>query len=676
MPKPLPTLITAPEIRALVERALDLLAAYAGDDEEDDDSPLDEPPDEQQRHLAYRAAKEALRFGAAAAAQLGDPGLVPVVVAALKEQRHWNPHSEDDKETVMTGLSGLLRVGAPVTPEIEELASSGDADLRASVAQGLRPRDRQAIALLSKLAVDPVVEVRKPAKEALAARGEVPWWFGKFESDPAARLSVEEATRHKAALEQLSALLDAPSLLVRDREQEIVDLIASLPDLLAVEVSARVLSGRKGFGEPLGKLGAVMLARPGGVEALIEVCQSWGSEGFVFLHAEHVAMFAELPRPRREEVCVTLARWAAEQPPAKGRDAMGKPGSLAASLAGKAFPPGADLTPLLDIVLGRPAKEEHDLDWVVAGLRDAFVHPEASPGPIAARCVEALLAGFPGAWSPIATAIHELLRKLPRDELRVAAEAAARCDKDHTRRWGLTRLLFDAHDPARDPEPLEMARRFFDEPRFRSVVFDSGDLQHAVAAHARAALRRGELELTDAARTVSSIAALWGGLTSSRVRHGVASPEQEEQELATLRGKLAAFLGPEELHGPLDERDWEALRRARAAQSIWEDRHHVQALTTLPPGPWHPEDRVVIERAVAACEAGSPIAYFVAAALGDKASAQDLPLFPRLAKVARDDRRWIREAYQKVRAALGDEVPKAALDGALDWMDEPEDDED
>ncbi|MFT3773461.1 MAG: AAA family ATPase [Minicystis sp.] len=683
MAKTLPNLATAAEIRALAARAMEVLEAYPGGDDDDRDSPLDDDG-EQRENAAFEAAREALRFCAAAAAQLGDAGLLPLLVDIVAELGNWDDHAYGYRVTALRGVTTLLRAGAPVDGVVEALAEHEEPQVRAAVALGLAPAGARASAILAKLALDPNVSVRRPAKAALAATGEVSWWTGKFESDPIARLTPEEALRHKETLEALSALLDQSPYMVENRDEKLAGLVGALPDPLAVEAARLVLAAEDSRLAKLTKLGAMMIARPGGIDAFLRVCEAWGKGRYFHASEDVVRMIADTSPEIRLDACLTLARYAATAPEQE-RTKQGGPVHIAAQIAGGAFPPGADLTPLLDLILAAPALPERTLDWSVTGLRAAFVNPAADPTPIAARLVEAQLAGFPGRWDALHTAALELLRRLPRETLRAAAEEAVRRDDDQTVAWGLARLLSDAHDPEVDPDPLTMVRRFWEEPRLRQVMMSWWEMQHATISLVRDELRRGVLPFTDAARTVDLIDALWGGRGSGMAGLFPRTPEEVEKGQNDLRARYAAFLGPPELQGPVTDDEWAALRRARAALGPLGEldfRKLSRALMTLPSGPWHPDDRALLDRAVAVCEAGDPLGYPIAMAICAKPDADLLPLFQRLVRLEPDQRDTFKQGYFAVREALGLPPPvkgESAAGGASaprEWMDEPEDDED
>jgi hypothetical protein len=680
MAKARPNMATAEEIRALVERAFEVIDAHAydEDDEPDYDSPLDDDPVER-TNLAWGAAREALRYAAAAAAQLGDPGLLPLLARVHEVVSRWNDYAYSNRTVVLESVAVLLAQGAPVDETVEALAEHHEPSVRAAVAAGLEPRGPREVAILERLASDTSADVRTPAKAALAKRGEVPWWLGKFESDPLARLSAEDAALHKEALEQVAKLLDLDPFALAARDEDLARAIGALPDPLAVEAARLALTAGGRFAGALPRLGAMMLSRPGGVDALLRVCEAWSKAPHFHVRAEHVRIVADAPMPLRLEACLALARYAVSASDEVRRTQNG-PVHIAAEIAGKAFPPGVDITPLVDLALSCPETPEFKVDWAMAGLRPALGADHVDPTPIAARLVEAQLAGFPPPWRKISTAAGNMLLRLPKDTLRATAEAAVRSDLDDVATWGLARLLFEAHDPERDPEPLAMVRLFGEDPRLRRLLTEGYAVQSATVTMLREDLRRGALDFRTACHTVDLIDGLWGGRAHGNERmHPLGNHEQRlEETRAQTRAKFAAFLGPEALQGPVTEEEWAAVRRARDALGDLGDREWWLALTALPAGPWHPDDRAFLERAVLATEAGADLVFALALALADKPEPGILPLFQRLLRVNPGERDTLRSSYVAVRDALGLEPSEAGpAPGGVprQWMDEPEDED-
>ena len=677
----LPKIATYEELRDIAEQAFELLEMLAGDDEEDDDeSPLEDGAEEK-AHVARRAAIEALRFCAAAAGQLGDVRLAPLVCRALIEVGTWDDHMSSDVDTLADGLSLLLRAGAVVDDEIEELAEHQEGHVRAAIAKGLQPHGERALALLEQLAVDTDAGVRKPARASLAQAREVPWWLGKFESDPLARLLPEEAERHKEALEELSKMLDQTHFTLMQQDEKLAALLGSLPDVLAVEAARLALSGTDRYDARLPRTGAMMIARTGGADAMIRICETWGSGPHFSLHADHVSVVADAPPEPRLRACLALARRAAEQSE-EARRKQGGPAAIMAELAGKAFPPGGDLNPWIDLAMATPEAPNHELDWVIAGLRHAFDDPAADPLPVADRLLEARLAGFPGPWRRLHTGVDGMVRRLPREMLRPAAERAVRSEDDNTVGWGMEMLVLEVHDPSRDPEPLELVRRFFADERCRKPLLQLYPNGRVATVPLREALRRGELTFEQALRLTTLAAELWGGMTAP-IHALLSKPEAElSAERCKLRERYAAFLGPEDMHGPLSAAEWDAFRTVRDNHPMDTRADWGNALGAFPDGPWHPEDRAFFDAAFALCEDdGEDLAYWLAMALLVRPSVEDLPLFERLLKQAPDQRSSLRRCLLASRAALGLPVRTKGSEAAggedveREWMDEDEDED-
>src|SRR5437868_1756041 len=77
---------------------------------------------------------------------------------------------------------------------------------------GLPVESDAGLALLERLACDPVGEVRRPARRRLGAVRELPWWFGKWRRDPTAGLAPDEVERLRPAFGRIVEILDTESL--------------------------------------------------------------------------------------------------------------------------------------------------------------------------------------------------------------------------------------------------------------------------------------------------------------------------------------------------------------------------------------------------------------------------------------------------------------------------------
>jgi len=670
------TVATAAELRDLAERALAELDAL----EEEGPAWHLSPAQIDRSYWRRRAAVEALRLCGAAAAVLGEPSLAPLLARALDAVDGRKDHRGGDLGVIADGLERALAGGAPANV-VADLADHHDARIRRALAGGLRPVGAPERALLEQLARDPDAEVRKPARETLAALGEVPWWTGKWSRDPLAALAPDEAERHRAAIERIAEILDMRRYTAAQHDEELAALAATLPDALAVDLAETALSARCAEDTKLPALGAVMAAREGGLAALFRLCERWARLPYFRAGAEHFRMVAGMPEGRRLDACLALARRALEltDGPRGGDDDSAR---VMAALAGHGFPPDADPTPLVDLLVPRPARAWRDM--IAYELLAAVRERPSLPAPLEERMFEAWAAGLPGGWGQLIGAISARIDRAPLATRRRLAERAAGAADERTACWALSLLALEAHDPDRDPPRDEVVRRYWeDHDRRRLLLGHHGDA-HLLVPRLREALRRGALDFPTAVATIRAMGRLWGGVVRFVFAEGVRPPPAED-ELRDAQQKYGGCFGPSDPRGPIGEADWTALRAARASHFTWDDHAFLMALAALPEGPWHPDDRAVLDRAVAYAEASDrglldTCAYAVRSKMS---TADDLPLLARLRSLALepDDRDTIDCQIRGAREDLGLPPPPDEEEGAdaagesapaREWMDDLE----
>lgn len=699
---PSPPLISAGELREIAERALEVLRSpehalpRRDDDREASDRHLD-------RRAIVRCAVQALRFCAHAAGLLGDASLIPLLSRAFAEPALFGDvQGRSSMEEMTAALSALLSAGAPVDHDVRALARDSDARVRQAVAAGLSPTDAAALDLLETLSADPVVEVREAAGQALRVEREVPWWKGKFASDPIPRMAPDDAARVKDALAQLAVLLDTPSY-DRGKGAELARLARTLPDPLAVELAEATLSALADTGPTAPPaLGTVMLERQDGFAALERVIARWsvhvstarfGLPGFI------ASMIVDLADPERLDACrALLARAVAVTERAGGERPSCSAAWMMATAAAQAWPPGRDLNPVLDAILVLPEAPDGESDEVAFALEDALRRPGGGPESILKRAIEARLAGYPGRWSPLALTMDAMLDRAPLAELRAAAERALASELDATVAWGLKRLLGPLHKVGRDPPRPVLVRRFFADPRLRRVLVGRDDLAARALPLLREELREGKLEWPEAEVAMRIIDHLYGGLADSGYfQRRARTPAAAEEQLRKQRAEVRAFLGPRKLQGPPTAEEWVLYRAARARQALRGYDVWRVALEILPQGPWTPEDRALLEQALeVALNVDRAVALPIAIALAAKPSGADLPLFDELLRVSGEDaqvRRCRRVARERLGLAaspepgpeLGSELggnrarasaPNARAAQLNEWMDQEEDEGD
>ena len=678
------TFATAAELRAIFGRAFAALDSLGGDDDDDDD---DTDHFDQTRvlrqNLRHEAAIEALRFCSLAAGQLGDASLLPLVVAAIEVVDHYDRHADDHPTTLGSALAQLLARGVTIDETCKELVTHRNYRIRAAMAYSLIPRGEVEIALLQALATDTVAEVRNSAKKTLQTVRDVPWWTGKFSSDPTARLTPEEALAHKPVFERISEILDQHRYTLAKSEQELAELAATLPHELAVDLAMGVLEVREPYQKEYTHLCTMLITREGGDAAFIRLCKRWNDgESQSYLDGKDLAAVVRpLPTAVATAFCLRLAAEACGVPLPERSMQQGSGARLLAEIAGHGFPPGQDLSPLLDLVLALPPLEDRSIDWVAHGLSEAFAREGADPRPVLDRVFEARLAGYPGPWRPLWRTLDILLTRTSGATLRPVAERAMASDDDQVATWGLEKILGSAHDPDRDPPAPDLLARFFTEPRYRRLLLASS-LSPRTLPLLRAALREGRLEMKDVVTTMRHIGTLYGGVAPRNGHYGLHPDSPEVQEAARVKAcaEIAVFLGPEALRGPPTKEEWAEVRAARQRRLEAPDAKPGALLEPLPDGPWEPDDRAFFARCwelVREGEGAGDGATDLAAALSGKPDSELFKHFPALLARAPAHCRGMIHIYRRSAAdQLGIEGTPAVVTAGDEKADDEDDDDD
>jgi hypothetical protein len=662
---------TSAEIRAIFERATELLARLPG---WVDDAGDDEDQDERVRsnNLSIYCATEALRFCAVAAAALREPGLGDIVVGVVDHLTDFESRAANHHRTAFEALSDLLAAGLRADKQVCGLAQSENAELREAVARGLRPLGDQERALLEQLASDPVAAVRKSAKKSLAGAAEVPWWNGKWKSDPAVRLLPGESASCGPALRRASELLELSSHALGngDALAELVGELGKLPGELAVEAIEQVCRASERYQlKSLQPLVLHMLERAEGLAAFERLVEHWGRSDAGLHHRDALPKIAlAAPSETRLALWQRLIALVTAAPIGERSAVSRSPAFLAGAIAGEIWPPEVDVSPVLDAVLALhddslgPYKHDYARRHVAAAL----VLPGVDPAPVLGRLVEARLAGYPGAWKGIGDVADALLARAPREVIRETAERALPSKDAPTLAWALGQLLGAAFDPALDGSPCERAGVLLAEPRLRAVILEHDRLVDRVLPVLRSELRRDLLSCAEAVETFEGIARLYGGLAvTSALEHARRTGEPAEaleRSRREAQAKVSVFLGPPELAGPPTQAEWEALRRARAANEPAEVEERSSLWRrTLSEGPWTPQERAELETLMGHFRAGEvdALEYDLAAGIGSKPDLELLPLLDEIVARCNTDMRPLAKRYRAdARKALGIAPPE------------------
>jgi hypothetical protein len=692
---------TKAEILAIFERSNDLLNSLLDEDEDEDRDR--EREREHARGIDF--VLEALRFCSVAAAALGDPSLGEVVMTASDVAEQFDDHAEDHHHTIAFSLSVLLDAGLAVDKHVRAFATSPEAQRREAVASGLRPRGEAERALLDLLAADPVAAVRNAAKKSLATVIEVPWWTGKWKSDPAARLLPGELETCGPALRRISEILDHSfyAIVMQDDvgPAELIAELAKLPGALAVEVIEHFCrSAERYFLKNAAPLFHLMFEREGGIEALERLIEMWGrADDGMLVHKDVTAIVRSAAPAPRLAVCTRLLALVAAAPASERVSLRRSPAWLAGAIVGNAWPPDVDVTPVLEtaLALGEEELAEHARDYARFQLADALAIAGMDPTPLLGRLVEARVAGYPGPWAGLGRAADVLLDRAPIAVLRSTAERALASEDVATIQWAAKHLLGAAFDAGTDGPPLERVRVLLAQPRLRSALVSDHGLVDRALAVLRSELRQGALSYAEAVETIEGIGRLHGGLApvgmhSHIGRTSPARAEEIEQKRLQARQAVGAFLGPPELGGPPIEEEWAALRRAYATYPAdsaddLEKRANLWS-KTLSDGPWTPEERAVLDQTLATLRAGRPeVGFALGSALLCKPDADLFPLFDDVVALCEDHSRPLLKLYRAdARETLGlpETSGQSVADGKADdddlpagnWEDEDEDDDD
>lgn len=192
----------------------------------------------------------------------------------------------------------------------------------------------------------------------------------------------------------------------------------------------------------------------------------------------------------------------------------------------------------------------------------------------------------------------------------------------------------------------------------------------------RAMFRRNELDFVMTCMAIRVIGEFWGGPLMPYVTRVALDTGKIEETRAQTRAKYQDCLGPEELHGPVSDAEWDILRRVREPMLSHDEPPWMELLCILPDGSWHPADRALLERAVAACEHSERIAFPVMLCLSAKATVNELPIFEQLLQfTTKSDRAFYRGQYYELRERLGLPKKPEAVGGEQqeptgDWMDD------
>jgi hypothetical protein len=629
--------------------------------------------------LRCAEAKAALRLCAAAAALNGDRGFLPDLerwADALEGYQDDNVSARDD---VLEAVKEMLADGAAVTVEVRRMARSRRSDMRRAVAQGLKPRVEGARELLEALSQDSDPYARQAAREKLATLGEVPWWYGKFRSDPLLRLSDEDGVRLRPTLMGIAEWMDLATYARKGREHVLVEHVCKLPDALALEVAEQFLSSwTERYAEQAAEIARHVAARERGTELvwrLVEAASAGEDHRITAAHSIE-RLFQDADADLRERVGrELLARAAATTGSLEAR-------VTAARIVASLWPDECDPTPVLDAFVALPKGDPASDDFRRMYLGQCLERETLDLGPVTDRLVEAFKDGCPGPYARLRGVVERAVGSLdPAIQRRLASEALAG-DDEQRRTWALCRLCGPLYDEAIDGERWEFAGKLMSDERNRALLVKAETRQRLVPL-LREQLVADLLTLEEASMTMLAIGEIHGGVKD--VRGYFAKPEDAAERRRKAREAQADWI--EAGQGPPTAAEWAAFRRL-SRRAIEDDASNPETLLVcIPEGPWQAADRELLDALVRRFDAArdekaiGSLAWRIGSVMLGNPIEEDLP---RLVSVAERDRRAspttgsvLDMLLERFRDALGlqpDDV-KAVTTTTTEWMDEPEDEE-
>ncbi len=700
MPRPVYDVMSAAELIDLARRACAILDA---NDAGEGDAAADEEEPANDRWARRSAAIDALRYVAAAAPAAGAVGVLPYLRRAVAAVDSGYARDTTPFDNVIAATLRALRPRlAAVTPELTALAACENVTIRAATAAALRPFDAAAVRLLEQLAADPDPKTRVAARANLGPAHPLPWWCGLFPADPNAGRSADEAAALDPALQRAAAVVNTDRWGFHKRDlREAVAPLEALPDPLAVTLYERLLMRPDVYQPEVAAWAPPLLRRPGGEEALARLCSAWGLHDPTDLRAKTLAALAgEIPDDRRLAICTRLLRVVREVPENE-RDNYRRPGygvaKVAAVIAASFWPSGTDPTPLLETILGVPptraadaAESEYRHDVAASSLGEAFARPDVDIASLLPVLVPACARGWPGAFKRrLPTELRSRVEAAYHPELRAAAEQALSGPDESRRSWAMRYLVGGGHDPRRDPPVPEVLERFYRDPALRTLVLQDSAFLARVLPTARRDLRAGRLSLEEIQRVLHQIHNLWGGMSYGPFPR---DPGFHARYAREQREKYDAWLGPEELRGPITAEEWDVMRAARDATPV-----HGQGCTPygtvgcLAPGPWHPADLDLVRRSIENGKASGSTFFLELNALVAKPSPESEALVVDLVEhivrsgdpralaaclhVAGDDEFPAAAKRLLPTDSPSPVAPSAADAAAVEWMDQPDDED-
>lgn len=512
----------------LVERAAKQLDAPDWDD-----VAVDHTLEHQLSHAAYVARASVFGFAGAAFAAARHPRLRWALRASRKRADGFDDFFLGEKELIYTSIERLLMLAGPdAVARAEPLLQSPIAGVRAAVARGLeRYRDQPAAqALLETLCRDGELTVRATARKVLGPAAPVPW-AGVFPADPLAAYAPARATE---LAQPLAAALEALERGPVQRAEPLATALETLPDELAAPILDRAFASQLFWHEGLA---ARWLRLPQAAASLRRAVEQRPRDGFMLVSWLGPVIFG-LPAETHEALVRELALSFPVDVP---REDGGTHHFQLEQLVVNAWPAAASLAPLLEAWLGCPPREAAQrqpqparADSRLGKLLGALLSDKKGCfGEAFDAALEALEAGWPGAWAPLHHELRHALMHTRQARLRALAQRWLSGTVEQTC-FALLVLLQTNYDEGVDPPRESLFAQVVDDARLRAAALTDYRLCTLLHPALRARLGAGTLTPQEAAAIASELGACTPHETS-QLRAAAQAADDPQTAFALLR---------------------------------------------------------------------------------------------------------------------------------------------